>query len=84
VKQSHTPGPWIVDFDRRYFVNAGSSPIAEMFTDINMEANARLIAAAPELLEACKEFIECGPNAGNNQDLIAQIKKAIAKADGES
>jgi hypothetical protein len=47
------------------------------------QANANLIAAAPELLEALEEFVECGPNAGHNQDLVVQVKKAIAKARGE-
>lgn len=45
-----------------------------------VEANAALIAAAPELLEALQEFIECGPNAGHNQDLIVMAQAAITKA----
>lgn len=43
----------------------------------------RLFAAAPELLEALEEFLACGPNAGYNQDLIDQVKKAISKAKGK-
>lgn len=45
-------------------------------------SRAHLFAAAPELLEALEEFIICGPNAGHNQDLIEQVKSAIAKARG--
>lgn len=46
--------------------------------------NAAVISAAPEMLAALEEFLECGPNAGHNQELIAQVKAAIAKARGES
>lgn len=45
--------------------------------------NCFLVSAAPDLLAALQEFIECGPNAGHNQDLIKQAKAAIAKANGK-
>lgn len=54
----HTPGPWQLDgFGRiecRYFGNK----IAELINhnELTFEANARLIAAAPELLEIITEF----------------------------
>jgi len=44
--------------------------------------SARLIAAAPELLEACREFLECGQNAGHNIYLLVRIKNAVTKAEG--
>ncbi len=40
------------------------------------QANAKLIAAAPELLEACKLALEWMP-----KDVRSQIKRAIAKAE---
>lgn len=46
------------------------------------QANAALIAAAPELLEACKEFVrkvECGE--ARSKRSYAQMKAAIAKAE---
>lgn len=50
------------------------------------EANARLIAAAPELYEALKAAlisVELDASEVNNQEpLIAQIKAAIQKAEG--
>lgn len=47
------------------------------------EANAKLIASAPDLLACVKEFLECGDNAGHNQDLINMARAAISKAGGE-
>lgn len=46
-------------------------------------ANARLIAAAPDLLAACKEFVrkcECGEASSVRS--YKQMKAAIAKAEG--
>lgn len=46
-------------------------------------ANARLIAAAPDLLEACKEFVrkvECGEARSTKS--YNQMKAAISKATG--
>lgn len=56
----HTPGPWIVD--RHPFVSTQDGEIIAKVrapwngeaTEENEEANRRLIAAAPELLEACR------------------------------
>ena len=67
----HTPGPWeIIDGDRPGIDGIDWSVV--MFGDISedeqigvqgrtpdeMMANARLIAAAPNLLEACRESME--------------------------
>lgn len=43
------------------------------------DANAQLIAASPELLEACKHMLDfCPPG------LLADLKAAIQKAEGNS
>jgi hypothetical protein len=47
-------------------------------------ANARLLAAAPELLAACEEFVrkvDCGE--ARSKRSYTQMKAAIAKARGE-
>jgi hypothetical protein len=55
-------------------------------SEAECEANARLIAAAPELLEALKETLSCidqhvdDPIVG---PIIKFAKEAIAKAEGE-
>lgn len=53
----HTPGPWRISSEKNVIVN-GKVEIA--FTTIYVkeaEANACLIAAAPELLEWCRDAL---------------------------
>jgi len=64
----HTPGPWKLDLQETYewpteeieiMDNDGDGFIAKVYAHTNIEtqkANARLIAAAPDLLEALKEL----------------------------
>lgn len=63
---SHTPGPWKVKSDYNVFgvggrlvANSGGHSGSVRPEEIHEEnkANARLIAAAPELLEACKALL---------------------------
>jgi hypothetical protein len=52
--------------------------------DHEVEDNAKLLAAAPDLLEACEEFVrkcECGEAKSIRS--YEQMKTAIAKASGE-
>lgn len=56
----HTPGPW--DYDG-YVIDENDRVIADVFIndDENWQernSNGRLIAAAPELLDALKELVE--------------------------
>ncbi|HCA7769795.1 TPA: hypothetical protein MX426_004521 [Pseudomonas aeruginosa] len=64
-KQSHTPGPWVSRNNMVFGgkkcicsnVNAASPTPQNIAEDVAMSiANARLMAAAPELLEACQAF----------------------------
>jgi hypothetical protein len=97
---THTPGPWQIDdctpgesTGLRFEVGTKDGVIART-TDGWKEAraNARLIAAAPELLEQCREFEKCltfyhGTNentaistlANENRD---KLREVIAKVDG--
>jgi hypothetical protein len=84
----HTPSPWTVEQDAFCFtVNADFSPVAFVTGD-NAEgrANARLIAAAPELLAALRECADrLSVHIAHSEDLCAHMKavEAIAKATGE-
>jgi hypothetical protein len=84
----HTPGPWgwhtPATTAARYpcYVTAGNQYIAAIYHgDDQREThpNARLIAAAPELLEALQLITEVGNRAATE---IAHA--AIAKATGEA
>lgn len=94
-KHKHTPGPWIVKFHlpqegKPMYELKGSGPW--MSTSSQLEANASLIAAAPELLEALRKmagFHQCNDNPDHGYSLHAQqeVEKAwdvIAKAEGRA
>ena len=56
----HTPGPWSVSKGSAYYVCCDGSWIASAMgiRGPEGEANARLIAAAPELLAALEAFVD--------------------------
>jgi hypothetical protein len=80
----HTPGPWkILEFMGEKFVAAAPyeghpyfnrTRTIEIMSDEDYptkEADIRLIAAAPELLEACKDAFEVRHSAGKDDALRA-------------
>lgn len=99
---AHTPGPWRAVRDEVWVgksrrvcprVTAGDSlPLGEDFE--RAKANARLMAAAPELLEALEKFIAWSKAESDHKgttfwerlemlrDLDASAAAAIAKATG--
>ena len=81
---THTPGPWHVANGCQ--IRSAKDQIAKAWMMRNGEglANARLIAAAPELLEALEEIVSAADGDGWSQ-LDADLRKAraaIAKAKG--
>jgi hypothetical protein len=87
----HTPGPWTFDKDDLgIWINSPAypQPIAKMgkSTVFPTEANARLIAAAPDLLEALRFCVQNdgGECLGDHPAKLAQARAAIRKATGES
>lgn len=92
TETKHTPGPWHVVEGRlpgSLEIFSNKTAVAELWrrADVQKEmANASLIAAAPELLEALSLIVE---SADKNQAAIIDAflvaaKKAIAKATGET
>lgn len=96
----HTPGPWrVVRYRRpdtlRIHHNTGYEivPITKICNPENeyAEANAKLIAAAPDLLEALKLATSCIGDLGRNPRALAvnssrviiveKLEAAILKAD---
>lgn len=97
----HTPGPWTINRTNADFVGIaqeGYMPHATVFPRDNgpwedtAEANARIIAAAPDLLEACRWAMRyCQEAKANQYDdraavplacAISALHAAIAKAEG--
>lgn len=97
----HTPGPWTAVSDPLHFnslttIIAGnvSGGIPQVRIDVGgksdiaeLEANARLIAAAPNLLEALEALVRGmfdGPDESDAVMLVTNARAAIAKARGEA
>lgn len=98
---THTPGPWMVH-ETGFYTNpfkitargkhgaVANIPHSEITTTARQSANARLIAAAPELLAALEGMDEelslWGEDTLETMNLTARseaIRAAIAKAKGE-
>jgi hypothetical protein len=88
-KVSHTRGPWPVkptNDRKRFVVGEGlidCNEIAEVYSEdcdyAEAEANARLISAAPDMIEALHNALAAGL-----PDVVADaVRAAIAKATGE-
>lgn len=90
TKEKHaifTPGPWYTyqshkDVNRHIACKDGNSIAKEVH-----HANARLIAAAPELLEQCREFEKCLTHLINSGDSGAdlerdKLREVLAKVEG--
>jgi hypothetical protein len=78
---SHTPGPWVgYQIDREGWAVVRLSESTAAYGAIGQD-NARLIAAAPDLLAACQALLamESDEDADNAAELI---RDAIEKATG--
>ena len=106
ITSKQTPGPWQVDGFAvtgpgwvRSLNETGqplkSEPVCRVTAKDDEavdRANARLIAAAPDMLEALKAFMELANDDTNSTDLHihlynvaeAKAKSAIAKAEGDA
>jgi hypothetical protein len=91
--QKHTPGPWHVGFKPGPIVyGLQGEQVANLFEPLidaeENKANARLIACAPELLEALKEMAEqfshyCEHTEDAKEiETLIKARAAISKAEG--
>lgn len=81
---SHTPGPWRAEKGCRRglaYVMSGDVAICRCYEGDDLMANAGLIAAAPDLLAACKQAVLDVEERGASS-LMQMLKAAIAKAEG--
>jgi hypothetical protein len=96
MSAKHTPGPW---FAVGYQVEIESETVADICTtnahlfgqgalhdDARAMANARLIAAAPDMLkmlEVARDSLEVSNYEGEEDEVLAAIASVIANAKGE-
>jgi hypothetical protein len=97
---SHTPGPWIVENGLQVWRDGPSAarsprictlrnaadPVDQLPAD-QMAANARLIAAAPDMCEALKTLLfNCrhGNGLEAQYQALDKAESALAKAEGRS
>lgn len=93
----HTPGPWVIDSENvdlftqnqsRMWINATGMHIGYVDGPRTSEriANARLIAAAPEMYEALEMFLayndQGGPISFNTDAMWAKARSVLAKIEG--
>ena len=91
MKNEHTPGPWTtgrainsVDTGKYSWICPFGASSKKQVEEIT--ANAKLIAAAPDLLAALDDMVKLiGPYAGQGRmdEEICKARAAIAKARGE-
>lgn len=92
---SHTPGPWrLEEFFKDIAIQAGPTKLGDLlevaqlplqhsnFSPEQVGANARLIAAAPDLLEACIAVVKAGMIGRDVALAQDKARKAIVKATG--
>lgn len=86
----HTPGEWVsdgvlVDVDGKMIAHCGDLVIDGDGTLPEAEANARLIAASPQLLGACEAAREFGSDGTmeDGRSVNTLLRAAIAAAKGE-
>ncbi len=90
----HTPGPW----ESRVFLVVGGERMTDRICHVGSstnlppsrshesEANARLIGAAPEMLEALLELVDSAVILGGDEvvskEAMDKVRAAIIKAEG--
>ncbi len=95
TQTAHTPGPWLRNQYGHVYAMVpdavfgmaamGSREVCNMQENPNITADARLIAAAPEMLEALRELfddVHKGRMVCKDNATLVRLHAAIAKATG--
>ncbi len=96
AKQEHTPGQWYTKHGQINSLTsahgctiANCNATAKGISPAEVEANARLISAAPDMLATCVDMlahwgmeIRTDEDREREQALLAAARAAIAKAEG--
>lgn len=82
MSAKHTPGPWEIDYGYNRIIKSIGPCVPDEYAGSAWlevtEANARLIAAAPDLLDFVKEWLD---RQGSDENyMTAKARSAIAKA----
>ena len=86
MSAKHTPGPWKIDYGYNRIINFIGPCVPDQYAGSSWlqvtEANARLIAAAPDLLDALKGMLEVfGDEFGMGDSSVCDdARAAISKA----
>lgn len=87
VTEKFTPAPWASEYDDNGFFYVGADDMPSPYIAATGgegaadEANAKLIAASPDLFAACKEFVRKVEAGGaKSSKSYEQMKAAIKKA----
>ena len=89
-QMQHTPGPWTVNYKKFSEVRAENGALVaeckKLTGLVNLQANARLVAAAPELLEALRilyeetvEYIQMNNLLGMDNQCMKLARAALAR-----
>ena len=86
-RATFTPGPWHAYQSRKDVHRNIVSHYGAMIAREVHHANARLIAAAPAMYEACKLFEECMENLDGRDGYdasyeLAKVREVLAKVEG--
>ena len=87
-KQQHTPGPWWAKLSSAAQGILSSETTGETVAVSYHPRDARLIAAAPDLLEACERLLRIAPDLWGKDAqewprIMDRIESSISKAKGE-
>lgn len=87
----HTPGPWVIDQHAAFanpdighmvYSEGGGHLVCEVrhaYSD-NQTANARLISATPELLDACQQILSLDMSEYTYIDYVRLVRRLATSA----